>query len=212
MSGAGSSGRPFWENLPKILGALTAFVTAIATLFGALEAAGKIDIIGPRPTATPTEETTGPAEEITTPSEETTAPEEETAPETPPSDEQAIEDAITAFGKEMRYALENNDTSRLDQVAKGDALADRERVVAVNEPAGCNWEYENDRGIAVDEIEFISATFAIATVRQFVDGRRLCGGIEVEGTAFEGPCTVEYKVEKEDDKWWVTDRELVGEC
>lgn len=134
------------------------------------------------------------------------------SPDTPtPKPEDAVIDAILFFDEEMRYLLGTNDTSRMDQAARGEALSDRYDAAATLRQAGinlgtdpCIWSYDH-KGIDIEEIYFVNS--GEAEVYALIDrsGKVFCGGVEQSQYAFRGPCTALYIVKLFGDQWYVTD-------
>ncbi len=136
------------------------------------------------------------------------------APDRPtPDSKDAITDAVLFFDEEMRYLLGTNDTSRMDQAARGEALTDRYNAAATLRQAGinlgtdpCIWDYDH-KGIDIEEIYFVNSGEAevYATINR--SGKVFCGGAEQSQYAFRGPCTALYVVKLFGDQWYVTDYE-----
>ena len=204
-----SESKSFWSTLPKIIGGIVGVVTTIATLVGALDILGVIDVINPD---TPAEVQTVPADTPLPAATEVTRPTptlEVTATE-PVLDEPAIVEAITVFSEEMRYLLETNDTSRIASVALRDALQDRLDAAALQEVNGCRWRYTETSRDVVQNVRIgpTSSTRATVEADLYVDGTVFCNDVEQMQNRFEGPTTVIFTVAFSDGQWWVIDREV----
>jgi serine/threonine-protein kinase len=128
-----------------------------------------------------------------------------------PNPEDAIIDAIMFFDEEMRYLLGTNDTSRMDQAARGEALSDRYDAAATLRQAGinlntdpCIWSYDH-KGIDIEEIYFVNSGEAEVYATVDRSGKVFCGGVEQSQYSFRGPCTALYVVKLFGDQWYVTE-------
>jgi tRNA A-37 threonylcarbamoyl transferase component Bud32 len=128
-----------------------------------------------------------------------------------PNPEDDVIEAILFFDEEMRYLLGTNDTSRMDQAARGEALTDRYHAAEILRQAGdnfgtdpCIWVYDH-KGIDIEEVYFINSVKAEVYALVKRSGTVFCGGIEQPEYAFRGPCTAVYTVELFGDKWYVTE-------
>ncbi len=118
-----------------------------------------------------------------------------------------IEQAIVDFDREMRYLLENCDTSRIATEALGKALQDRyDAYDTVCVQAGCRWVYDH-RGIEVVEIHWLGSDWVEVDAMVDRSGTVMCPDGERSEYAFPGPYQAIYVVELINDHWWVTDYE-----
>jgi hypothetical protein len=147
-----------------------------------------------------------------------------TPPPTPPpptptavlssKEQEKVEDAVIAFEREMRFALETLTTSRLPRYATGDALEGRLNAVEVlkNATVGggdCRWDYVY-RGMEFVEFTVVSDYEVVVEAIVDRDGTVWCSEGEVAEYGFRGPNDALFTVEKIDGKWIVSDWQTIN--
>lgn len=116
-----------------------------------------------------------------------------------------IHDAILEYDEEVRHLLETGDTSRIAQVASGQALSDRLEAADILRRAGnCVWDY-NHKGITFLEVDYMGNAKAEVLALINRDGTVFCGPVERSEFAFRGPFEALFTVEYLNGRWIVTD-------
>ena len=119
---------------------------------------------------------------------------------------------VVEYDREMRYLLETGDTSRIDAIAREDALNDRLNAADILDRAGgCVWDYDH-RGLYTQDVSpFGEAKWKVlATVDR--GGTVFCEDGERPEFAFPGPYDAIYIVQEIFGRLWVIDYCPVDDC